>query len=403
MINNRNQKYSSDFRNIADTYGGAMALRGDDENHQIMLRVLETISTETDQLSNRSPKLRHFLDKVEFAFTYSKNINAHAWATTSGSNIIITQGLVRYLEMIVLQLFAVKGLLKGFGEDQFERSLADGMPILAFQPESIPISPAQPETTTYRLPVTRQRNILAQICIEFALEFVFWHELGHCACGHSSFLKRTFGIDMVGEIGDVIQTVDALREASHAAEYQADLVGIVLAYQAASKGPADEIEKKLLLRSFSIDLMFWIFTQRAPLDNTSPTHPHPQVRSYYKWQFLTSLFSKDERGRLAFLAKALNFEIRNAFEVLGTPGAQWSWLDNHDVIYGECRTLYENHLKLERKLVEGDSVIVNSPSNLLKLICASRETRVPCNCLVRFCIMSSLPPISSPSGDRLRL
>ena len=122
------------------------------------------------------------------------------------------------------------------------------------------------------------------VLVTLAMDFIFLHELGHIAGGHTRYFVERHGIGELSE-DDVLDP--NVVDDRHLAEVDADAIAVHLSGYMWHDvmGPSrplqyDQLREVAFLWAFAVGCLFFLFSQPAMESSAHVvgTHPHPAVR-----------------------------------------------------------------------------------------------------------------------------
>jgi hypothetical protein len=321
------------------------------------------------QLKNQSQLARGFIDSIEFhIFLDDETPQARAWIENGRRYVGITLGLVHLIEYYFLNIFSIKGVLTEFPESEGEEEVEIGKLKEGFfidkMLKTAELNP--PFRIPVRIPKSRLRQQLAGHLATSAIEFILWHEIGHCFYEHTKILNEVYGVQQSTMAEWIPQSeLCEPQDARHLFELQADsfalsaLCSYALPNRKALLRKPERIDDYAIW-SFAIDSLFWIFSQELPLGKISVSHPHPQMRAYNKLQVMQMM----SHGRkfptvgevplpvIKFFESA--HTLANYWAKLSLPGNQWLWVhaDNREKIHSDWIALDQRTTDLQKAQAE---------------------------------------------------
>jgi len=264
-------------------------------------------------IRNRFHQLRYlsklsaeFIKSIRFQIILDDETpNARAWTQDGRHYVGITTGLMLLIEYYFLNILSIRGVLTQFPENDKEEEvdvekIREGF-FLDKMLKTVEFN-ASPFRLPVRVPKSRLRREIALGLATSAIEFVLWHEIGHCFHQHARILNEVFEVQESAMAEWIPESELCERQdARHLFELQADSFAIfaLCAYALPDKkGVARKPDRidDYAIWSLAIDSLFWIFSQKLPLDRVSPFHPHPQVRAWNKLQTI-HILSKEQKFR----------------------------------------------------------------------------------------------------------
>lgn len=269
--------------------GGLLDLGG--RPNQEFLAVGSKISA---HLSEWLRPCKFFFDRLYAGFVVNPAPNAFAVRDGEDLFIGINSGLVWLMHEVFFTLFSHPNFLPDLGGQAdanvpFEH-LEAGFSThagLASVPGGL-VSRSHPPT------FNDVRDSLAFTTAQMAIEFTFYHELGHLVCGHPGFPGTRVGLEQFHELSTRGDRADLSgAEVAQALEYDADCFAVQVALanhlmgqyfhvpEQAIQGYPTDLELSYYCWALAVSALFRIFAQHKPAiaDSEATDHPHPLLRS----------------------------------------------------------------------------------------------------------------------------
>lgn len=234
------------------------------------------------------------VEQLHFGFYEAREENAFALYTPGSHVIAISSGLVWALHEMFFTLCCHPAFLPTLGKNPTFEAPFDSLPT-GFRTSTGLLSDGMGGFRYLRhpQPPNRFRVELSLIMSQMAVEFVFYHELGHLLLRHSSLLAKSS--ESLIEMGATRDSCSSDSRLSHAIEFEADgfaiQAGLAQRLMFEYIDQTDMVEGQASPREISVATwglavcgLFRLLSQhgRSILDNDrSSTHPQPLLRGMY--------------------------------------------------------------------------------------------------------------------------
>ena len=276
-------------------------------------------------------RCRNALPDRSFYFDYVKNQRVNACAATDGSfnligfNVGTPFGFLKLYET----LLSNPQILPDVGDptkdptwecDLSARDLQDGLADL-FPP------------AVERITSDQTRATFIHHCTQFAMDFIYWHEIFHVLCGHVGYcVKQTHQGAAMAEL-EGRPTLSAAT--SQALELEADmnaatLTGGIWLQEPLKPGiPFRDSEEALRTWAFSLAIVFLVFDQAGTRvhDYRDATHPHPAIRAGIALNTVAGMARKTAPHQEAVVDRAWEKSMRDCHDLTRVLKLRPAWLN----------------------------------------------------------------------------
>lgn len=241
-------------------------------------------------------RCRSALPDGSFHFDFVRNRRVNACATTDGGFNLIAFNVgapVAFLKLYET-LLSNPHILPDVGDPSKDPAWQADLSTTDLQDGDANIFPAGVD----RITSDPTRAAFIHHCTQFAMDFIYWHEVFHVLCGHVGYCARRSG-QAVG-LPELEGRPDMSAATSQALELEADLnaaavTGGAWLREALSPGvPFRDGQEALRTWAFSLAIVFLVFDQSGAQvrDYRQATHPHPAIRAGIALNSLASLARK---------------------------------------------------------------------------------------------------------------
>lgn len=289
-----------------------------------------------DAIRGESPALLHATRGIYIDFVANGKLNAHANSRTPYDLIGIHTGTIHNIGMFFDVIFSHPRVFEGWGDSEKEVGDFETLAGIRWSEDMSAVlkNLARLGISRERAPRCPERRQLAGRVMSMALDFIFFHEMGHILYGHTDYLRMRGQGGKLAEF-EAHSTLDP--EFRQAIELHADSYAvwqITVPFLGSTEGAVpdkdDDVFLELVL--FAIASVFYLLCpDRYYLEDCVKwPHPHPGVRLQYSIGFVARYVkmhlgwpeAKLEKLKARWVTALLHLE--DVERVLGVPSAVWS-------------------------------------------------------------------------------
>src|SRR5258708_10071121 len=294
-------------------------MANEDDAKQVFDRLFRRMGGRADIVPRDSSRLsslltwyqqrcRNALPDPSFHFHYVNNLRVNAYAAAHGGLTLIGLNLGTPIAFLKLYetLLSHPGILPDVGDptkdpiweaDLSNADLQDGMADIF--PKGV-----------QRITTDQTRATFIHHCTQFAMDFIYWHEIFHALCGHLGYRAARCG-EQAGfaELGG---RSELSAQTSQALEMDADMQAAVLTGSIWLEEPLmvglpfHNAEEALRTWAFALAVVFIVFdhSNAAIQDYHHATHPHPAIRAAIAFNALRAFARKNAPHQEAMIDRA---------------------------------------------------------------------------------------------------
>jgi hypothetical protein len=302
------------------------------------------------------PRCRRFFDRLYAGFVVNPSANAFAVWDPAGHILAVNTGLVWLLHELFCTLFShplfAPEIGGGSGDAEPFDSIRQG-----FWPQSgiVHESPLGVFFRSHPRATNEHRQLVAVTMSQMAVEFAFYHELGHLVGGHAGFIAASAGTNGIHELDTRPAGAGIPIPLRRALEFEADNFAVqaaianrlMLKYVDTTEtypGESSPFERAYYCWSMALAGVFRLFSQQG-LDIAgydSRTHPHPLARALAAGLYAvgsTAMPEMPQRERFIDLCCRAPLDLARYWRQFQIPGHQFDTVADEGLLYDAERQL----------------------------------------------------------------